>query len=61
MSQCMDYKHFEPAEHGGPWGKCDWTPPATIAKRMGLDNQFDLESAKTHEDWTCSVFEDVDP
>ena len=54
---CKQCKHFEESETDYT-GLCHWTPPAVLARLFGYEDQYDVPSAPTHEDWSCSEFKE---
>ena len=49
---CKKCVHFHDDE-----SLCTFTPSATIAKALGLSDQYEIRSAETHPEWSCSLWE----
>lgn len=39
---------------------CAFIPPASIAKALDLTDQYQIEHAEVHPDWSCSLFTEDD-
>ncbi|GAB5503439.1 MAG: hypothetical protein Pyrs2KO_20940 [Pyruvatibacter sp.] len=59
QNSCADCKHFIDGLRGD-YGMCSWSPPANLAKALGLTSKYDMPDAETHRDHGCSLIEAED-
>lgn len=55
---CDNCKNFNDKDHpkGSAWGLCTFVPPATIAKALGISDQYEIQFADTHCEWSCGLW-----
>lgn len=52
---CSDCEYYRDTD-----STCWFIPPATVAKALGVEHQYELTEANTHPDWSCSMWSGSD-
>lgn len=54
--RCANCECYQIGE--GNYGECWFTPPASIAAALGLPSPYEVDPARVHDDWSCSLFKE---